>query len=183
MALLTCRLRERRASLGVLPSARFLVVAGAAIAVPAADLGDRGHVDGVVEPPAPAPAQPADLARAGGDLDRRGPVVGGEGVPAAEAGHIADVADDRSGDDRPDSEQPGQAGPGRGGGGELTAGGRDRLRRCDRSEDLCGLACGDRLGDAAGNQLAQHGVQPADDLGAGAAQVPAALDQIFSTAA
>jgi len=59
--------------------------------------------------------------------------------------------------------------------GELAAGGRDRVRRSDRSEGLRGLACGDRLGDAAGDQLAQHGVQPADDLGAGPAQVPVAL--------
>jgi hypothetical protein len=32
----------------------FLVVAGTAGAVPAADPGDRGHVDGVVEAPAAA---------------------------------------------------------------------------------------------------------------------------------
>jgi hypothetical protein len=34
---------------------QLLVVAGAAGAVPVADLGDRGHVDGVVEPPVAAP--------------------------------------------------------------------------------------------------------------------------------
>ena len=38
-----------------------------------------------------------------------------------------------------------------------------------------GVIVGDRLEDAAGNQLAQHGVQLADDLGAGPAQVPVAL--------
>ena len=65
---------------------QFLVVVGAALGVPVADLGDRGHVDGVVEPPVPAPGQPVDLPRAGGHLDRRGAVVGGEVVPAAEAG-------------------------------------------------------------------------------------------------
>ena len=59
--------------------------------------------------------------------------------------------------------------------GELAAGCRYRVRRCDRSEDLRGLACGDRLGDAARNQLAQHGMQPADDLGTAAAQVPVPL--------
>jgi hypothetical protein len=37
------------------------------------------------------------------------------------------------------------------------------------------VSCGDLLGDAAGHQLAQHGVQPAGDLGPGAAQVPVAL--------
>jgi hypothetical protein len=68
--------------------------------VPVVDLGDRGHVNGVVEPAVPAPAQPAGLAGAGGHLDRGGPVAGGEVVPAVEAGHIADVADDSGGDDR-----------------------------------------------------------------------------------
>jgi hypothetical protein len=69
MTLLTCRFSERRASFGVLPSASFLVVAGAALAVLVADLGDRGPADGVVEPPVPAPAQPVDLALAGEHLD------------------------------------------------------------------------------------------------------------------
>jgi hypothetical protein len=55
---------------GRLAFGQFLVVVGAALAVPVADLGDRGHVDGVVEPPVPAPAQPVDLARAGGHLCR-----------------------------------------------------------------------------------------------------------------
>ena len=122
--------------------------------MPVADLGDRHHVDGVVEPAVPAPAQPAGLALAGGDLDRRGPVAGGEGVPAAEAGHVADVADDSGSDNRAGPEQPGQAGPGRldgdgellpgladpgvdaaqvidEGRGELAAGCCDRVRRCD----------------------------------------------------
>ena len=39
--------------------------------------------------------------------------------------------------------------------GELAAGRRHRVRRCDRRQDPGGLACGDRLGDAAGDQLAQ----------------------------
>jgi hypothetical protein len=34
-------------------------------------------------------------------------------IPAGEAGHGADVADDRGGDDRAHAEQPGQARPGR----------------------------------------------------------------------
>ena len=37
------------------------------------------------------------------------------------------------------------------------------------------LACGDLLGHTAGHQLAQHGVQPAGDLGAGPAQIPVSL--------
>src|SRR6266568_6073477 len=44
---------------------QFLVVIGAALAVAVADLGDRGHVDGVVQAPVPAPGQPVDLAAAG----------------------------------------------------------------------------------------------------------------------
>ena len=41
---------------GGLALGQLLVVVGAAVAVPVADLGDRGHVDGVVEAPVPAPA-------------------------------------------------------------------------------------------------------------------------------
>src|SRR5262249_28233203 len=59
---------------------------GAAVAVPVADLGDRGHVDGVVEPSVAAPVQPPDLAAAAGHLDRGGAVVGGEVVPAGGTG-------------------------------------------------------------------------------------------------
>src|SRR5690348_17455999 len=40
-----------------------------------------------------------------------------------------------------------------------------------RFQDVRGLACGDLSGDATGDQLAQHLVQPASDLGPGAAQV------------
>jgi hypothetical protein len=82
-----------------------------------------GHVDGVIEPTVPALAQPVDLALAGGHLDRRGAVAGGEVVPAGKAGYVAGVADHDGGDDRADPEQPGQAGPGRGDGDrELLAG-------------------------------------------------------------
>jgi len=177
---------------------QFLVVVGAAVAVPVVDLGDCGHVDGVVEPPVPAPGQPVDLARAGGYLDRRGPVVRGEVVPAGEAGHVADVADNSGGDDRADAEQPGQAGAGRGHGsgeflagladpgvdaaqvlqerrGELAARGRHRVRRRDLLENPGRAGRVDRLADAAGDQVTQHGVQPAHDLGAGPAQVPVPL--------
>jgi hypothetical protein len=41
--------------LGVLAFGDLLVVAGAADVAAVADLGDRCHVDGVVEPPVPAP--------------------------------------------------------------------------------------------------------------------------------
>jgi hypothetical protein len=50
--------------------------------VPAADLGDRDHMDGMVEAAVAAPGQPADLARARRYLDRRGAVAGGEVIPA-----------------------------------------------------------------------------------------------------
>ena len=119
-------------------------------------------------------------------------------VPAGKAGHVADVADDYGGDDGPDAVQPGQARPGRlDSAGELLAGladpGIDAAqvlgeRRgelaagrvhgpcwCDRLQEPGGCSCGDRLGDTTGDQLAQHGVQPADDLGAAAAQVPVPL--------
>src|SRR5580704_17080029 len=60
---------------------------------------------------------------AGGHLDRRGPVIGGEVVPAGEPRDVVDVAEDGGGDDRPDAEQRGQAGPGRGNhGSELLLG-------------------------------------------------------------
>jgi hypothetical protein len=115
-------------------------------------------------------------------------------APAGEAGHGADVADDRGGDDRADAEQPGQAGAGRGDrggellagladpgvdaaqvldevGGEFAAGYRYRVLRCDHLQQVRGVSCGDRLGNAARNQLAQHRVQPAGHLSAGTAQV------------
>jgi hypothetical protein len=53
---------------GSLAFSEFLVVAGTSPGVPVAELGDRGHVDRVVEAAVPAPAQPVDLALAGGDL-------------------------------------------------------------------------------------------------------------------
>ena len=90
---------------------QFLVVIGAALAVPVADLGDRRHVDGVVQPPVPAPAQPVYRPLAGGHLDGRGAVVGGEVIPAGKAGHVLDVPDHRRGDYRPDAEQTSQARP------------------------------------------------------------------------
>jgi hypothetical protein len=40
---------------GSLAFGQLPLVVGAALAVPVADLGDRGHVDGVVEPPVAAP--------------------------------------------------------------------------------------------------------------------------------
>jgi hypothetical protein len=114
-------------------------------------------------------------------------------VPARKPVHVADVAD-HGGDDRADPEQAGQAGPGRGDGdsellpglpdpgidaaqvlqerrGELPAGRLHRPFRPDRLQHPGGASCGDHLGHTTGDQLAQHRMQPADDLGAGAAQV------------
>jgi hypothetical protein len=62
---------------------------------------------------------PAERARRGellqgGGRDRvEDHVVGGEAVPVAEAGGVADLADDGGDDDRADPEQVGQSGPGR----------------------------------------------------------------------
>jgi hypothetical protein len=98
----------------------------------------------------------------GGHLDRRGPVVSGEGVPAActATASFSLVSRIRASMPRnpPRTLQRARSGlsPPR--------------RRADRSEDSRGPACGDRLADAARNQLAQHRVQPTDHLGAGAAQ-------------
>jgi hypothetical protein len=58
MASLTRRLRDRSASL-CLTLGYFLVVAGAALAVLVPDLGDRGHVDCVVDAAVAAQRQPA----------------------------------------------------------------------------------------------------------------------------
>jgi hypothetical protein len=44
-------------------------------------------------------------------------------------------------------------------------GGLNGTGRLDLLEDASCLACGDLLGDASGNQVAEHGVEPACDLG------------------
>jgi len=83
------------------------VVVGAAEAVTMADLGDGGHVDGVVESTVAAPRQAEHLASplSRGHLDRCGAVVGSEPIPAGKAADVGDVADDRGSDDRSDPEQ------------------------------------------------------------------------------
>ena len=60
-------------------------------------------------------------------------------------------------------------------GGELAAGRVHGPGRRDRVQEPGGVSCGDLLGDAARDQLAQHRVQPAGDLVPGAAQVPVPL--------
>ena len=59
--------------------------------------------------------------------------------------------------------------------GELAPGRLHRPRRREGLEETSGVSGGESLADAAGDQLAQHGMQPVGDLGAGAAQVPVAL--------
>jgi len=83
MASLIRRLRDRSASLRVWPSAHLLVVVSPAVAVPVPDLGDRGHVDGVVDPPVPRSLSRWILAKRHADVRRGtrsdlGPVQPGE---------------------------------------------------------------------------------------------------------
>jgi hypothetical protein len=119
-------------------------------------------------------------------------------VPAGEAGNVADVPEDRGGDRRADPEDLGHGGAGgRDGHGELLldvaalgidapqvgeellgqdpAGRPGGAARLDLVEDPGGLACGDALADAAGDQVAQYRVQAAHDLVAGPAQVAVPL--------
>jgi hypothetical protein len=67
------------------------VVVGALGTVAMADLGDGGHVDGVVESTVAAPRQAEHLAPplTRGHLDRCGAVVGSEPIPAGEAADVA----------------------------------------------------------------------------------------------
>ncbi len=60
-------------------------------------------------------------------------------------------------------------------GGELAAGQRNSAGRGDLLEDAGGLGCGDLLRVTAGDQVAEHRVQPAGDLVAGPGQVPVPL--------
>jgi hypothetical protein len=87
----------------------FLVVAGAAIAGPVADLGDRGHVDGVVQAPVPAQREPAGRAAAGRYPDRGGAVTGREPVPVREPVTSRTSPITVAGDDRADAEDLGES--------------------------------------------------------------------------
>ncbi len=60
----------------------------------------------MVDAAVPAQAEPVELPVAGGYVDRRGAVVGGEAVPGDEPGHLADVADDGGRDDGPTPKIP-----------------------------------------------------------------------------
>src|SRR5207247_10915688 len=138
-----------------------------------ADLGDGHHVQGVVDPPVPGPGQAvADLV-AGGDVDRGGAVIAGEGVLGGEPCHVADLGENPPGDHRPDAVEGGQGGAGRGDqGGDLDAevldpgveGAEDgEVVAGDLQADRCGVA-----GSADGGELRlgfvrrQRAAQPPD---------------------
>jgi hypothetical protein len=80
--------------------------------VPVPDLGDRGHVDRVVDAPVAAQRQAVDLPVPGGHLDRGGAVIGGEVIAAGEAGQVADVTDNGAGDHGADAEDLREGGAG-----------------------------------------------------------------------
>ena len=102
---------------------QLLLVIGAAVAVPVPDLGDRGHVDGMVDAPVAAQRQPVDLPVPGGRLDRGGAVIGGEVIASGEAGHVGHVTDDGAGDHRANAGDLGEGGAGGlDRGGQLLAG-------------------------------------------------------------
>jgi hypothetical protein len=132
-------------------------------------------------PPVPVPGQPVHRALPTGHLDRRGPVTGGEAVPAAEAGHVADVADDGRGDDRgrprtawsgwcrPRRRQQRASSWSRAAARRCGAGHRARPQparsgpppppgrpvRPERRQDPADASCGDRPGGTAGDQPAR----------------------------
>lgn len=83
------------------------------------DLGHGGHVDGVVEATVASAGEPMRDPAAGGHLDGRGAVVGGELIAVGEPAHVTRVADERARDDRADPKDVGER----------------RVRRRDRDPD------------------------------------------------
>jgi hypothetical protein len=73
----------------VFPATTFVFVVGAALAVEVADLGDRDHVDGVVEDAVPASREPVHGPAALAQRDRCRPVVGGVLTDGREPAHVA----------------------------------------------------------------------------------------------
>ena len=119
-------------------------------------------------------------------------------VPGREAGDVADVADHGGSDDRSDPEHLGQRRLGGGDrrgdpsaglaaldieadqvgdelAGELVSGRRDGTLWFDVCEQIGGLSWADLTGDAASDEVAQHGVQPAGDPGVLAGEVAVTL--------
>ena len=70
-----------------------------------ADLGDRHHVQGVVDPPVPGPGQPVADLLAGGGVDRGGAVIAGKSVLGGEPGHVTNLSQNPPSDHRADTEQ------------------------------------------------------------------------------
>ena len=109
------RLSARSASLLRLALGDLAVVVAAAWAVAIPDLGDGGHVDGVVEAcgcrgaRAARPCAPPEDTSIG-----CGAVEGGEAVAGREAGDVAGDADDGGGHDRADPEDVDDGGARRG---------------------------------------------------------------------
>ena len=118
-------------------------------------------------------------------------------VPAREAGHVADLADHRGRNDGPAPKTSVRVVPDARTAAvsfffasRIWASTRRRSARNSAASSqraastapdgviapgVSGVNCGDPLGHAAGDQLAQHRVQPAGHLGPGPAQVPVAL--------
>jgi len=118
-------------------------------------------------------------------------------IPAGEPGDVTGLADDDGGYDRANPEDLGRGGPGRRDrgrealpgvahllvdaaqvrgelAGEVAAGSCHRAIGLQLIEQPAGPSCGDLAGEPAGDQRAQHGMQPAGDLGPGAAQIAVA---------
>src|SRR5213079_3204229 len=118
-----------------------------------ADLGDCHHVQGVVDPPVPGPGQAvADLV-AGGDVDRGGAVIAGEG--------------DQGGDLDAEVLDPGVEGADVGEvvAGDLQADRCDVAGRADAGEQRLGFVRRQLAAHPAERELGQQPVQPADRLG------------------
>ena len=119
-------------------------------------------------------------------------------VPARETGHVGDAADHGGSDDRACAEDLGERRPGRldhhgqlllrlthldAGAAkvfqelarELAAGRLNGPGRLSLLEHCGGFSCGYLFGDAAGDELAEHGVQAAGDLVSCPAQITVAL--------
>ena len=134
----------------------------------------------------------------GGHLDRGGAVVGGEAVTGREPGDVTDLAGDGGGDDRTDAEQLSQRRAGRRHGGgdplarfaaldpqplevgdqlqrDFVTGSSHRADRFELIKQSGRLSRADLTGDAAGNEIAQHRVQPAGDPVVRAGQVAVTL--------
>jgi hypothetical protein len=135
------------------------------------------------------------LRPSGRHLDGGGAVEGAEAVACREAGDVAGDADDRGGHDRAHSEDVDDGGAGRRddlleplrGLGELAVDAAEILEELagkldpssgdgavglNASEQRSGFTCIDLVGNAASDEVAQHGVESADHLSAADRQVP-----------